>query len=333
MKQIFATLGVVILLMTVVLGILGLWGVQQWHRAGPLPADKIVEIDRGDGVAKIAHTLAAQQVIDYPLLFVAGTRALSRQADLKAGEYQFPARVTMADVLDKMARGDIFTRRFTIPEGFTSWQAVQVIGRMPGLTGDLPPVPAEGTLLPQTYQFLKGDSRTAALQQAQDAMKSTLAELWAARAPDNLMQTPQQAVILASIVEKETGVARERPRIAGLFLNRLRANMPLQSDPTVIYALTKGEIQMGGLGPLGRHLLAKDLEADSPYNTYKYAGLPPGPIANPGRDALFAVLHPEQNDFLYFVADGSGGHVFARTLTEHNINVARWRAIRKETNP
>jgi UPF0755 protein len=253
-----------------------------------------------------------------------------QQAALKAGEYKFSPGVSLGSVVAKLARGDVFRRVFTVAEGLTSWQVQEILDHTEGLTGELKETPPEGSLLPQTYQYMAGDTKQTAVLDMQKAMNDTIDLLWSGRDADIPISTPQEAVTLASIVEKETGVATERARIAGLFENRLKAGVALQSDPTVIYALTKGHIQTGGMGPLGRRLLAKDLEIDSPYNTYKNPGLPPGPIANPGKDALVAVLHPEHNDYMYFVADGTGGHVFAKTLEEHNENVAKWRKIRRD---
>jgi UPF0755 protein len=190
--------------------------------------------------------------------------------------------------------------------------------------------PAEGSLLPDTYSYTRAESNEDVISRMQKAMTSTIDELWDKRIPGLPFADKNEAMTLASIVEKETGKPEERARIAGVFINRLKAGMPLQTDPTVIYALTGGKPENEGQGPLGRRLLTKDLEIDSPYNTYKYPGLPPGPIANPGRAAIEATLNPEVNDFIYFVADGTGGHIFAKTLSEHNDNVAKWRQIRKE---
>jgi UPF0755 protein len=210
--------------------------------------------------------------------------------------------------------------RLTIPEGLTSAEIVALVAAAPDLEGSVPAaLPADGSLLPETYFFSKGDTREQLLERMRKGMSDALAELWPARDGAVALKTVAEAVTLASIVEKETGLAAERPRVASVFFNRLAQGMPLQSDPTVIYALT------GGKGPLGRALLRADLQVASPYNTYANPGLPPGPIANPGRASLEAVLHPDSTKDLYFVADGSGGHAFAATLDEHNRNVAAWR--------
>ncbi|HEY8190713.1 MAG TPA: endolytic transglycosylase MltG, partial [Micavibrio sp.] len=249
----------------------------------------------------------------------------------KAGEYEFAPSISMRAVLFKLTHGDIVQRRMTIPEGRTSWQIVQIINAADGMTGTIRDIPKEGSLLPETYSFARDADRSGIISDMSKAMENAVAELWPNRAEGLPFDTPDQAITLASVVEKETGMASERARIAGVFINRLKRGMPLQSDPTVIYALTKGIVKEDGMGPLGRRLLRKDMdETESPYNTYKYPGLPPGPIANPGRAAIEAVLHPEQNDYLYFVADGKGGHVFAATLAEHERNAAEWRQIRKE---
>jgi UPF0755 protein len=277
--------------------------------------------------------LHAEGVIRDALIFKIGVRLTGDGALLKAGEYEFAAHMSGRDVMDKIVRGDVIQRRITIPEGQTSWQVIQRLNAIEDLAGGpLTEIPEEGSLLPETYLYARGMERTKIVADMQAAMKKTIESLWPGRAENLPLQTPEEAIILASIVEKETGVAAERERIAGVFINRLRKGMPLQTDPTVIYAITQGVVKEDGMGPLGRRLLRKDLEeTDSPYNTYKYPGLPPGPIANPGRAAIAATLNPERHDYLYFVADGTGGHLFARTLEEHNRNVADWRKIRRAT--
>lgn len=297
---------------------------------GPLPETVLVVIEKGSGVAAIARTLADKKVIETPLLFRLTARLTKTESSLKAGEYEFTPGISMKDVLKKLSAGDVYLRQFTVPEGYTSRQVVRILEGIPELQGDIAQTPPEGSLLPETYRFVYGQQRADIVVQMQKAMQDVLTALWAARAPGGFELSEAETVILASIVEKETGVAVERPRIAAVFLNRLKLGMKLQSDPTVIYALTQGDTKEDGKGPLGRRLLQKDLETDSPYNTYKYPGLPPGPIANPGRAAIEAVLNPEKNDFLYFVADGTGGHVFSKTLAEHERNAAAWRKVRKE---
>lgn len=296
---------------------------------GPLAETKIVLIERGQGVAGIAQTLKNENVISSALLFKIYTRLDTDQRPLKAGEYEFAAATPMTEALLMLREGRVYDRKVTFPEGVTSWQVVEILKALPDMAGDILDVPAEGVLLPQTYHYIKNDDRGELLGKMEAAMGKTISELWPARAEGLPINNESEALVLASIVEKETGVADERKKVAGVFINRLKRGMPLQSDPTVIYGITKGEVQSDGQGPIGRRLLTKDLQEDTPYNTYMNAGLPPTPIANPGRASIEAVLHPEAHDYIYFVADGTGGHVFARTLTEHNRNVANWRKIRR----
>ncbi len=310
----------------------GIWMFQAYSsitEPGPLPETSIILIERGMGVASIAQKLEDEKVISSALVFKVLTKLDTDKRPLKAGEYEFTAAIPMTETLLMMREGRVYDRKITIPEGQTSWQITESLKALEDMAGEIVDVPAEGTLLPDTYHYIKNDDRTALLGKMKEAMDKTVAELWPTRVADLPIKTESEALVLASIVEKETGVAGERKRVAGVFINRLKRGMPLQTDPTVIYALTKGEIQNEGQGPLGRRLLTKDLEFDSPYNTYLYPGLPPGPIANPGRASIEAVLNPEVHDYIYFVADGTGGHVFGRTLAEHNRNVANWRKIRR----
>jgi UPF0755 protein len=302
------------------------WGINHYLSAGPLEESKLILIERGSGVSAIAQKLESENVITQPVIFkIAGMTG----ASLKAGEYQFPPHVSMAEAMRMMREGDVFDRKITIPEGLTSYQIVKLLNEREDMDGEIEKIPPEGSLLPNTYHFVGGESRQAVLNRMQNEMTKAIEELWPDRADGLPFDTKEEAITLASIVEKETGVADERARVAGVFVNRLRKSIPLQTDPTVIYAITKGKIQDDGMGPLGRRLLTKDLDVDSPYNTYKNAGLPPGPIANPGYEAIKATLHPEEHDYVYFVADGTGGHVFSKTLAEHNRNVAKWRKIRR----
>ncbi len=297
---------------------------------GPLTMEKIIVIPKGSGVRGMGDLLQAEQVIADKWVFAAFSRLTGTNRKLQAGEYQFTPGMKMAEVLSKISRGDIYQRNFTIPEGKTSFEIVQILKAVPGLQGEITEIPAEGSLLPETYSYLSNDARADKVAYMQAQMKKTIDELWPGRDADLPLKTPEEAVTLASIVEKETGVASERKRVAGVFINRLKVGMMLQTDPTVIYGITKGENKNEGQGPLGRRLLLKDLETPGPYNTYLNPGLPPTPIANPGRASIEAVLHPEAHNFLFFVADGKGGHVFAATLDDHNRNVAAWRQIRKE---
>lgn len=310
----------------------GIWifnAVSSAGEPGPLPQTSIVLIERGKGVSAIAETLRKNNVIASALVMKIIVRLQNDPRPLKAGEYQFTANISMNEALEMMRAGKTYDRKVTFPEGVTSWQVSEILKELSDMSGELPETPPEGTLLPQTYHYINQEDRAGLLGKMKQAMDKTMEELWPGRAGDLPFTTQEEALTLASIVEKETGVATERARIAGVFVNRLRQNIPLQSDPTVIYAMTKGQIQTEGQGPIGRRLLTKDLSEDSPYNTYLYPGLPPGPIANPGRESIEAVLHPEVHEYLYFVADGTGGHVFARTLGEHNSNVAKWRKIRQ----
>jgi UPF0755 protein len=301
------------------------WGFTKFHEAGPSPAPTTLVIDQGLGVQAIADKLAGAGVIRRPVVFAAGVRIYAEGRPLQAGEYEFPARASMREVMQRMIDGATIVRRLTIPEGLTSVEIIALVAAAPGLEGPAPTtVPAEGTLLPETYFYSRGDTRAQIVARMEKAMRDVLAELWAARDGTVALASPEEAVTLASIVEKETGVAGERPRVASVFFNRIDRGMPLQSDPTVIYALT------GGKAPLNRALTRADLQLADPYNTYVNVGLPPGPIANPGRASLEAVLHPASTKDLYFVADGTGGHAFAETLDQHNKNVAAWRKVQSQ---
>ncbi|MGB4056469.1 MAG: endolytic transglycosylase MltG [Alphaproteobacteria bacterium] len=306
------------------------WAAYEFKKPGPLAETVTVEILRGSNVGGVADTLSHPRVIDKPFLFKYTAIALGKHRTLKAGEYEFSPHISMKDVLDKIEKGDVLKRRVTIREGLTSFEVEQIVSQIKNLKIVRVEIPAEGTLLPETYDYKTNETNEDVLNRMQKSMTETIEELWPKRDADLPFSSQQEAVVLASIVEKETGVASERKRVAGVFINRLRRGIALQTDPTVIYALTGGKPKNEGTGPLGRRLLKKDLEFDSPYNTYLHSGLPPGPIANPGRAAIEAVLHPEKHDFIYFVADGTGGHIFASTLAEHEKNVAAWRKIRRE---
>jgi UPF0755 protein len=329
-KKIFLLLSTLMFLTIMVVGGWLAYAINSAHMPGPLSQTSIILIERGKGVSAIAQELEDTGVIKSALVFKIYTYVNKDPRPLKAGEYEFAQNTSLADALEMMRAGKVYDRKVTIPEGQTSWQIVERLKGQQDLAGDVTEVPADGTLLPETYHYIKDDQRSKVLAEMKAAMDKTVAELWPARMPDLPFTTEQEMLTLASIVEKETGVAEERKRVAGVFVNRLRRGIPLQSDPTVIYAMTMGEIQSDGQGPIGRRLLTKDLSMESPYNTYQNAGLPPSPIANPGRASIEAVLHPEVHDYIYFVADGSGGHVFARTLEEHNRNVANWRRIRRD---
>ena len=271
----------------------------------------------------VAEELSRAGVIDKPWLFRIMARINGLAKHLKAGEYQFMPGISLQAAMDKIARGEVFFRRITIPEGLTSGQIMYLIANYPDLEGEIDLDVKEGELLPETYSFELGASRNSIILQARAAMQKALEEVWASRDSSLPLKDVNELLTLASIIEKETGVPEERPLVASVFLNRLKKGMRLQTDPTVIYAITEGETSFG------RSLKRADLKIDSPYNTYLNYGLPPGPICNPGREALMAAARPQQSDYLYFVADGKGGHRFARSLNEHNRNVKAWvRSIR-----
>ena len=314
-----------LLLMAIVITLLvAAWLKQAVYVAGDLAEDTPVLISRGAGSGQVAHQLAGAGVIRYPWLFRIAARLKGLDKNLKAGEYLFVAHVSMADVLSQMARGEVLYRKLTLPEGLTTAQMLEIIRNNEFLSGEITKKPAEGSLLPETYSFFRGDSRDSLIKQAEEAMNSALSEIWENRDETVPVKNERELLTLASIVEKETGVAEERPLVASVFVNRLRKGMRLQTDPTVIYALT------GGKTELERALTKKDLLIDNPYNTYKYYGLPPAPICNPGRAALAATAHPEISNYLYFVADGAGGHNFAASLNEHNRNVSSWKKQRQK---
>jgi UPF0755 protein len=296
---------------------------------GPGPAARqgastSVVLRPGSGVPEIAADLKRAGVIGSDTLFILVTEATGAARRLRAGEYDFASHASLSSVIGALSEGRVVRHFITIPEGVSSDTVMETLMRADYLTG-VAPAPPEGAVLPETYEALRGDDRSAVLRRMMDARDRLLASLWGHRRDDLPYRSPEDAVILASIVEKETARADERPRIAAVFLNRLKANMPLQSDPTVIYGLTGGR-------PLGHGLRASELAAPTPYNTYKITGLPPTPIGNPGRASLAAVLDPPRTDELYFVADGTGGHAFSATLAEHQQNVARWRGIEAARN-
>ncbi len=291
---------------------------------GPSDTERLVVLQRGMSLAAIASSLEQQGVIRNAGLFNLWLRLSGRADELRAGEYRFPAGASGAEVADTLLKGLTYKRRVTVPEGVTTDRALALVAEAAGLQGAAPAGVAEGALLPETYQYEWGDGRAVLVARMQRAQLDLMNSLWPQRAANLPLQSPEQALILASIVERETALAEERPRIAGVFLNRLRMGMRLQSDPTVEYGL-----RLRGR-PEGQPLTRDDLETDTPYNTYRIRGLPPAPIANPGRAAIAAVLQPAATNELYFVADGTGGHAFAVTLEEHNRNVARYRALRAE---
>ncbi len=292
-------------------------GIALIFAPGPLAQETTVVIPHGERTADIAGMLAAEHAIYLSPLFRVAARTIADGA-LKAGEYAIPPRASTADIVVMMHEGRSVVRLFTVAEGLTSAEIVHLLEADAVLTGPVDTLPAEGSLLPETYRYSYGDSRAGLIARMQKSMQEKLAGIWAGRDNDLPLKSPREAVTLASIVEKETARPDERPRIAGVFYNRLRDNMRLQSDPTVIYALTQGR------QVLPRPLTHEDLAFASPINTYANDGLPPQPICNPGMAALQAVAHPEHHQFLYFVADGSGGHAFAADLATQDQNINRW---------
>jgi UPF0755 protein len=323
LRVIGSYLGLALIFGLLCLGAIG-WGWTVFTSAGPLQADKTVELKSGMGRDDIAQKLAAEGVISNPrVMNVASLLAEVRGATVRSGEYLFPARAPMSEVLDILLSGRVLTYKLTIPEGWTSDMAVARINGNDVLTGDPVVAPPEGVLIADTQVFRRGMSRVKLLQNMQEKQTKLVDEIWAQHKADSPLTSREQMVTLASLVEKETAKADERPKIAAVFLNRLKKGMRLQSDPTIIYGL------IGGKGKLERALTREDIDSKTAYNTYQIDGLPPGPIATPGRAALEAVVTPDATDALYFVADGTGGHAFATTLEDHNANVKKWRAAVK----
>lgn len=322
--------------LVILLTVMGFWSVQEFVKPGPLKEERLLEVHKGASLGYIAEKLQQEKIISQALLFRAGVKILGEAENLKAGEYKVESGMSMQSIMELLTSGKSYQRFITLPEGLTSYEVVRILNSHQGLKGEpIKEIPAEGSLLPETYSYARGETRQDILRRMKNSMD-------AIQHPETIELCTIQnlegdecwhaVITLASIVEKETSMTDERNRVAGVFFNRLRRGIALQTDPTVIYAITMGKHENNGKGPLGRRLLKKDLEFDSPYNTYKYPGLPPGPIANPGKAAIEAVLNPEENEFIYFVADGTGGHMFAKTLNEHNRNVAAWRKIRRSKN-
>ncbi len=301
----------------------GYFAYRETTRSGPLEQETILLFESGASVSRIANQLNEAGALRHPELFVAAVRMRGAQSDLKAGEYLIPADASVMEIIDILIEGKSILHYFTAPEGLTTAHILKLIVSAEMLEGDVTLTPSEGELLPETYGYSRGETRDQLIRRMAKAQEGVVDELWDGRALELPFSTKQEAIILASIVEKETSKADERPRIAAVFVNRLKKGMRLESDPTIIYGLTGGE-------PLGRGLRVSELKKETAYNTYLINGLPPTPIANPGRGAIEAVLNPAQTDDLFFVADGSGGHAFATTLRAHEENVARWRRVERQ---
>ena len=316
-----------LLLLSVLVGAGIVYGSQKFGSPGPLDRERTVNIPPRTGLRDMADLLRREGVIENPTLFVMGAVILGATDKLKAGEYVFEKGASMDDVLETIISGKSIQHSVTMAEGLTTQQIIQRLNDAEVLSGPIQKIPPEGSLLPETYRVTRGTTREQVLQRMASAHKRLVDEIWARRSPDLPIKDINEFITLASIVEKETAIASERTRVAGVFVNRINKKMRLQSDPTIIYGL------VGGKGSLGRSLTRADVEQPTPYNTYTIPGLPPGPIANPGRASLEAVANPSRTSELYFVADGSGGHVFAETYDQHLKNVARWRDFQKQNNP
>lgn len=314
------------LILLVILGVIGVgvaeWANEAWTGPGPAKRETTVLIAPGTPASGIARQLEEAGAVPNALLFQAELYLHGLSSKAKAGEYALPAFSSMADIARILVAGKSIQHKLTAAEGLTSDMILKIVAADPVLTGDPGPVPAEGSLLPETYLFTRGTSRAEMIGRMESAARKFLEAQWKNRDPNLPIQTPEQAVILASIVEKETALPEERRHIAAVFVNRLKAGIRLQSDPTIIYGITKGY-------PLGRGIRESEIAAQTPYNTYAITGLPPTPICNPGKDSIAAVLKPASSSDLYFVANGKGGHVFSATMAEHERNVVAWRKVER----
>lgn len=298
------------------------WLIAGWFTAGPLSKDTPFVVPDGSSLNSVAQKLQAEKAIGSADAFRIRARIFAAGAPIKAGEFLLPKGASASQILGILQGDEVLRRFITVPEGMPSIMVQERLMAQTQLTGTVDVAP-EGSLLPDTYEIERGESRQAVLLRMQAAMQRVVREAWAKRSPNTVVKTPEEAVVLASIVEKETGKAEERRIVAGLYSNRLRQGIMLQADPTIIYPITKGK-------PLGRRIRQSEIAAINDYNTYSMLGLPKGPITNPGKASIEAVLNPAQTNALYMVADGTGGHLFADTLEQHNANVARWFAIRRQ---
>lgn len=327
-KFVSGLLTTVLVLMAFAGGLIG-YVSYQFDQPGPLEATRTFVIPKGDGRLKIAEQLEKDGIISNRFTFILGhlvksVGANAKAMDLKAGEYEIKKHASVREVLDTLATGRSVLQKITVPEGLTSHQIVERLKLDQNLSGEIAEVPPEGAMLPETYRFSKGMTRAELVERMRADQQRLLAQLWEKRQPDLPFKTMEEALIMASIVEKETGRSDEREKVAAVFVNRLRKGMPLQSDPTILYGLYKGQVQWG------KPILRSEIESKTEHNTYQIKALPPTPICNPGRPAIEATLNPAKTQDLYFVADGSGGHIFSQTLKDHNAAVANWRKVEKD---
>jgi len=314
----------IILIIAIAGGVTWSYGKHKLETPGPLDREKIVNIPKGSRFGEIADLLARENIIEQPWVFMGAVVALKAKDELKYGEYKFAKQITMRETIETLVEGKVVQHMFTIPEGLTSEQIVTRLAEVDFLAGNIREIPKEGTLLPETYNFPRATTREQVIQRMQNAHRRIVQEIWERRSADLPIKTPEQLVTLASIVEKETGRPDERSRVAAVFVNRLRQRIKLQSDPTIIYGL------VGGKGTLGRPIMRAEIEQPTPYNTYVIEGLPPGPIANPGRASIEAAANPARTKEIYFVADGTGAHAFAENLQQHQQNVAKLRQFEQQ---
>ncbi len=313
-------LTLLILAMMMVGGVIA-WGTSQMDKAGGVAEDVVFEVRAGDRLTTVSDRLLASGLISNATIFRISARSTGEDKQLKYGEYKIPAYSSMRQILALVTSGRSLSYQVTIPEGLTSFQIVALLMNQPLLTGDLTDIPPEGSLAPDTYSISKGDTRASVIRRMTLAQHRILTDAWGLRAEGLPLKTPDEALTLASIIEKETAVPAERAMVASVFINRLNRGMRLQTDPTVIYGVTKGK------GNLGRGLRQSELRTKTDWNTYVIEGLPATPIANPGKDSIEAALNPATSNFVFFVADGTGGHAFSETIGEHNRNVRKWRKI------
>jgi UPF0755 protein len=299
------------------------WAKNQYQNEGPLKSDISFEVKKGDRFRNVSADLAKQGIISNPVIFNVWARYAKQDENLKFGNYLISSKSSMSEVLALITSGKAINEQITFPEGFTSYQIVERLKSNMELEGEVGPFPAEGSLAPNTYSYQKGDTRRNILKKMQEMQKDIINEAWISRSKDLPFDNKKEAIIIASIIEKETSRNNELKLVSGVIMNRLKAGIPLGMDSTIVYEFTKGNPKNM------RSIKQSDIKKDSKFNTRKYSGLPPSAIGNPGKLAIEAALNPEKTDFFYFVADGSGGHAFSKTLKEHNINVAKWRKIEK----